>query len=228
MASQIKIPRKHKKLSVQKQVIATLLDKELKFKGKKVLEIGCGDWDIIKNKVEKNNEWFGLDIAPSSIANCLGTIDKIPFPDKTFDIVIANQVLEHIFEYGISFKKALKEINRVLKLEGEVIFTVPIHNHGHPMFLFGEEEEIFNTIQDYFEITYMEGYYAEKVKGWQQLSNKGFFNHIGYPNVFFNNDAFTYQMLIKATKWECDIERYYKYKFRKLKVFLRFIKAMVV
>jgi ubiquinone/menaquinone biosynthesis C-methylase UbiE len=51
----------------------------------------------------------------------------LTFPDEKFDIVITEDVLEHVRDY----KKALLEIYRVLKNGGVNIFTIP--------FLFNKE-----------------------------------------------------------------------------------------
>lgn len=48
----------------------------------------------------------------------------MPFEDNTFDIVVSEDVFEHVEHYG----QALKEIFRVLKPGGCHIFTVPLHD----------------------------------------------------------------------------------------------------
>jgi len=48
----------------------------------------------------------------------MGDTTKIPFPDHTFDIVIAADVLEHIHD----LHTVIKEIKRVLKRDGSIIF----------------------------------------------------------------------------------------------------------
>lgn len=50
---------------------------------------------------------------------------NIPFPVDTFDIVITEDVFEHIACY----EKAMEEILRVLKVGGCHIFTVPLHEN---------------------------------------------------------------------------------------------------
>jgi ubiquinone/menaquinone biosynthesis C-methylase UbiE len=47
----------------------------------------------------------------------------LPFESETFDWVIANHVLEHI----IDEKRALSEINRVLKPQGKAILMIPYY-----------------------------------------------------------------------------------------------------
>jgi len=48
---------------------------------------------------------------------------KLPYKDKTFDLLVALDVLEHIDED----EKALLEWRRVIKKEGKVIITVPAY-----------------------------------------------------------------------------------------------------
>ncbi|MBI5359992.1 MAG: methyltransferase domain-containing protein [Planctomycetes bacterium] len=48
-------------------------------------------------------------------------IENLSFPDESFDLVITEDVLEHIRDY----RKALNEIRRVLKPDGYHIFTIP-------------------------------------------------------------------------------------------------------
>lgn len=55
---------------------------------------------------------------------CVDLCD-IPFPENTFDLVITEDVFEHITGY----EKAMEEILRVLKVGGSHIFTVPIHEN---------------------------------------------------------------------------------------------------
>lgn len=47
---------------------------------------------------------------------------SLPFPDESYDVVYASHVLEHIKDD----KKAIQEINRVLKPNGVAILPVPV------------------------------------------------------------------------------------------------------
>jgi SAM-dependent methyltransferase len=53
----------------------------------------------------------------------VGRCDRIPFPEGTFDAVVASEVLEHLHEEGMT--TALDEIVRVLRPNGLFIGTVP-------------------------------------------------------------------------------------------------------
>lgn len=66
-------------------------------------------------------------VASGDYLNGIMCIDlqDIPFEDNYFDFIITEDVLEHVWD----ITRALKEINRVLKLGGKHIFTVPVHEN---------------------------------------------------------------------------------------------------
>lgn len=70
-------------------------------------------------------EFFGLDLKPSTLVNGILHEDlcNLSFPDNYFDIVIAQDVFEHVYDY----KKAFYECYRVLKNGGMLIFTIPFN-----------------------------------------------------------------------------------------------------
>ena len=100
----------------------------------KTLDVGCG------NKPYKNyfqsSEYLGLEI--DSIENRArkradyfynGQI--FPFSDDEFDSIVTNEVFEHVFEPELF----LSEINRVLKIKGFILVTVPFvwDEHEQPV-----------------------------------------------------------------------------------------------
>lgn len=52
-----------------------------------------------------------------------GEINTLPFPDDSFDLVAAFDVIEHVEDDG----RVFGELTRVLKPEGRLIFSVPLH-----------------------------------------------------------------------------------------------------
>lgn len=54
-------------------------------------------------------------------ASCNGDVTRLPFPDATFDHIIASEILEHVHDDGA----ALRELVRVLRPGGRFAATVP-------------------------------------------------------------------------------------------------------
>ena len=62
-------------------------------------------------------------------------IDNIPVPDKTFDVALCTEVLEHVPKPI----EALKEISRILKADGIVYLSAPLGSglHQQPYHFYG-------------------------------------------------------------------------------------------
>ncbi|MBN1415298.1 MAG: class I SAM-dependent methyltransferase [Bacteroidales bacterium] len=103
----------------------------IKYSRGKVLDVGCGDKPFYSDIQEKIEQYIGLEhkdsIHAKDKAEILGSADSIPLPDNHVDTVILTQVLEHIENPSA----VLKEISRVMKLQGILIiawpFLYPIH-----------------------------------------------------------------------------------------------------
>jgi SAM-dependent methyltransferase len=89
------------------------------------LDVGCG----IGNMLSFRPNTVGVDINPHNVAFCkeLGRDaqimmpDLLPFGDASFNSVLLDNVLEHIFEPT----PLLAEIRRVLRPQGVVVIGVP-------------------------------------------------------------------------------------------------------
>ena len=65
---------------------------------------------------------------------------NLPFADESFDLVISEDVFEHISDY----KKAFSEVYRVLNAGGYHIFTVPLHEGKKTVSRIGNEKRIYH------------------------------------------------------------------------------------
>lgn len=94
----------------------------------KVLDIGCGHTDFLKDVYDRTPHSYGIDpdaltlqknttIRHLAVANA----EKIPFESTFFDVVVLAWVLEHVEHPAAVFT----EIHRVLKPGGVVIFLTP-------------------------------------------------------------------------------------------------------
>ncbi len=99
--------------------------------GKRCLDVGCGDGQIVKIVRDKFSEIHGCDISiialneakkAGMLTVCSDLNDGyIPYKDNLFDYISALEVLEHVWDPF----KLIKEIRRILKPGGRLILTTP-------------------------------------------------------------------------------------------------------
>ena len=105
----------------------------------KILDAGCGNAVLYDTLAVRSIDYVGLDvsakllkIAQKRIKNLKktgrvkfikGDVTKLPFKEKSFDVVFALAVLHHIPSDELR-RKAVKEIWRVLRPAGQAIITV--------------------------------------------------------------------------------------------------------
>lgn len=108
------------------------LDTYKKIKDKKILEIGCSSGNDAISYTKYSAFYSGIDIADEAIRNANNLklqnaeflcVDghKIPKKDGEFDYVVVNSLLHHL-----DLLKSFKEIHRVLKSDGCLIFREPL------------------------------------------------------------------------------------------------------
>lgn len=102
----------------------------------KILDVGCGAGLLLK-EMESFGVCYGIDVSQKAVDFCkkrgikniqVADAARIPYPDNTFDVVVALDVIEHIE----NDEEAVREVYRVLKPRGVAIIAVPAF-----MFLWG-------------------------------------------------------------------------------------------
>lgn len=126
-----------------------IIPKDIEFSN--ILEVGCASGVLLKEFSKKihSNPNIGLEIEKDSIEIArvefpdghflLGDGEQLPFKDKTFDLIIASDILEH-------FKNPMvgsKEMKRTSKY---VIFKIPL-------------EKCLKSINDVYDENHPSGHY---------------------------------------------------------------------
>lgn len=83
-------------------------------KEKNVLDIGCGYGANRKIVEEVGGKWTGVEPFEGGAHTIVGDAENLPLPDRSYDVVIMDAVLEHIPDVS----KAISEVSRVLKKDG--------------------------------------------------------------------------------------------------------------
>jgi SAM-dependent methyltransferase len=111
------------------------------------LEVGCGTgifWAALPSSVSRNLRVTLTDLSPAMVQTALnqarnhlvsvtgfeGDVQKLPFEDASFDLVIANQMLYH----APNPSQALAEIHRVLRPGGTLVASTNGPNHLRELF----------------------------------------------------------------------------------------------
>lgn len=101
----------------------------------KTLDFGCGSKPYEQIFINVT-EYIGVDVSLESHSHLNEKIDilydgfNLPFHDNSFDSVFTSEVLEHV----PNIHNALYEINRVMKLNGSLLITIPfvVPEHEKP------------------------------------------------------------------------------------------------
>jgi ubiquinone/menaquinone biosynthesis C-methylase UbiE len=144
--------------------------------GLKVLDIGCGTGAQLAYYQAGGSQVFGIDlskpmlqVAKSNLGNqaalTVGDALRIPFPDRTFDLVISSLFI-HQLHPGLR-AAMLEEVVRVLQPEGKILL-IDFHVQDKRSFT-GKLIFIFISMIEFFA-------------GWEHFNNsRDFLSHGGIP-----------------------------------------------
>lgn len=133
------------------------IDQYLMFFRGKILEIGCNDGFAMEYIQEKGFKVEGIDIAKYKLKIAeehglkvhFAYQEKMPFKDKSFDVIFSSHTLEHSYDA----KQAIKEYQRVAKRAIVIVPIEPEHKVGAVhVSLFENKNEFINLFKDKGEI----------------------------------------------------------------------------
>ena len=93
-----------------------------------ILDVGCGLGTYVKRFLEYSPHVWGIDVSQERLATSTvrsrlvaGMGEQLPFRDGTFDVLVFNEVIEHVRDDRTTLEDAL----RVLKDGGHVVIYAP-------------------------------------------------------------------------------------------------------
>ena len=93
----------------------------------RLLDLGCGEQPYRRHYAQLARYTVAADYTVRSAISVRLSATALPFADNTFDIVLFSEVLEHIDDPF----RAVMEIARVLKPDGQLLLTVPFNYLQH-------------------------------------------------------------------------------------------------
>ena len=95
--------------------------------GYRVLDVGCGVQPYRPFFAEAT-EYVGVDVASNPSAQLHGSIEQLPVPDDSFELVLCTQVLEHCEDPA----QGVRELSRVVAPGGRVLASTHGVQVYHP------------------------------------------------------------------------------------------------
>jgi len=166
-------------------------------KAKKILELGCGE-GMFGSYLRDNlgAEVWGIEIEPKFATKAQKNLDKVyigdaetiimGLPAKSFDVIVANDVLEHMVDpYSV-----LKEAKRILKKDGVVVSSIPNMRNFHVIYHLvrhGQWEYVESGILDRTHLRFFTKKSIDQMYerlGYEVVQNKGIFEETNLPTAF--------------------------------------------
>lgn len=145
-----------------------------------LLDVGCGVGSNLSlldsmgfKVIGLDSEIYSLSLTKrrfSTIPLINGDLLSLPFKTNSIEMIIASDVLEHLEEDATG----IKEIHRVLKREGEAIFTVPAFQ-----FMWGIQDEVGRHKRRYSKKQFIKKIEGEGFK----VLRSSYFNFFLFPPI---------------------------------------------
>jgi ubiquinone/menaquinone biosynthesis C-methylase UbiE len=120
-----------------------LIRQYVELRAKRILDVGCGLGMYVSQFRQFSDDVYGVDIDPDKIGRAsewlpnlkISPAEQLPFEDNSFDIILLNEVIEHVDDD----RQTIREAYRVLAPGGHIVVYAPnrlypFETHG---FFFG-------------------------------------------------------------------------------------------
>ena len=106
-----------------------LIRRYVTLEGRRILDVGCGIGTYVRRFRDFSPHVYGIDVddeklraAARTLPNItLGQAEALPFPSDTFDVILLNEVIEHV----ASDKATIEEAVRCLRPDGHLVIFAP-------------------------------------------------------------------------------------------------------
>lgn len=106
-----------------------LIRSHVPLEGRRILDVGCGIGTYLRRFLDLSPHVFGIDVSLERLAQArpsLGNLvaaggENLPFADGAFDVLVFNEVIEHVADD----RRAIEEALRVLEDGGHAVIYAP-------------------------------------------------------------------------------------------------------
>lgn len=109
------------------RIVSRMISRSKPGNGNVILDAGCGVGGLFTT-LARHGELYGVDSSPLALSYAAkrreakqvvqGSVERLPFPDRMFDVVVCADVLYH---RQVSDTAAVAEFRRVLRTDGRVV-----------------------------------------------------------------------------------------------------------
>ncbi len=106
-----------------------LIEEQIPLIGRRILDVGCGVGTYVRHLRTLAPATYGIDVERTRVAQgarevpglMVGSAEALPFADGSFDVVVLNEVIEHVEDD----RRTLAEAARIVRVGGHVVIYAP-------------------------------------------------------------------------------------------------------